>query len=153
MAAPEPADTEILDRIAESIAKSTGLEASEFTDATQVADLGVDSIMAIEIVSVAKSDHGIDLPAKFVFEFPTIGDLRQEFGGASQPVLVDDPSSSSSESEISEKALTHESSGISTPEMVNMSQKLPAQGPQLQGSPTLCPSSRSIKTSRNQVSG
>lgn len=69
--------------IIESLVKATGSDPSEFTDDTTVADIGVDSIMAIEVVSVVK-ELGVDLPAAFVFEYPTIGDLRRAFGGQPQ---------------------------------------------------------------------
>ena len=72
----------VFDLILESISKSTGSDSSEFTNDTALADLGVDSIMAIEVVSTVKNNAGVDLPAQFVFEYPTIGDLRQAFGAA-----------------------------------------------------------------------
>ncbi|KAK0728742.1 hypothetical protein B0T26DRAFT_768494 [Lasiosphaeria miniovina] len=67
--------------IVDSLAAATGSDASEFADDTAIADIGVDSIMAIEVVAAVK-ELGVDLPAAFVFEYPTIGDLRREFGGA-----------------------------------------------------------------------
>jgi iterative type I PKS product template protein len=72
----------ILDVIIESIVKATGTDPSEFTPDTMIADLGVDSIMAIEVVSAVREKTGVDLPTSFVFEYPTIGDLRLEFGGS-----------------------------------------------------------------------
>ncbi|KIM92530.1 hypothetical protein OIDMADRAFT_62490 [Oidiodendron maius Zn] len=75
--------TGVLDLILDSISKSTGSDPSEFADDTMVAELGVDSIMAIEIVATVKAESGVDLPAAFVFDYPTIGDLRREFRGAS----------------------------------------------------------------------
>ncbi|KAK7698842.1 hypothetical protein SLS64_012195 [Diaporthe eres] len=66
--------------IVDSLATATGSDPSEFTDDTLVADIGVDSIMAIEVVAAVK-ELGVELPAAFVFDFPTIGDLRREFGG------------------------------------------------------------------------
>ncbi|KAL4960754.1 uncharacterized protein BDV14DRAFT_181842 [Aspergillus stella-maris] len=67
--------------ILDSISKATGSDSSEFTDDTMVADLGVDSIMAIEVAATVKEESGLDLPATFVLERPTIGALRREFGG------------------------------------------------------------------------
>lgn len=66
--------------IMDCLATATGSDISEFTDDTLVADIGVDSIMAIEIVAATK-DLGVDLPANFIFDYPTIGDIRLAFGG------------------------------------------------------------------------
>ena len=75
----------VFDLILGSIAKSTGSNPSEFVDDTVVADLGVDSIMAIEIVAAVKAASDLDLPAAFIFEYPTVADLRRAFGGAPTP--------------------------------------------------------------------
>ncbi|KAI9677251.1 MAG: Type I Iterative PKS [Bathelium mastoideum] len=66
--------------ILDSIATATGSDPSEFSDDTEIADIGVDSIMAIEIVA-SVNEMGVDLSATFVFEYRTIGDLRRAFGG------------------------------------------------------------------------
>lgn len=71
----------VFDLILDSISKSTGNDRSEFADDTMIAELGVDSIMAIEIVATAKAESGVELPAAFVLEYPTVGDLRRAFGG------------------------------------------------------------------------
>lgn len=83
--------------IVDSLATVTGSDPSEFTDATLVADIGVDSIVAIEVVSAVK-ELGVDLPAAFVFDYPTISDLRRESGGQDtaapeNDMLVEDSSS------------------------------------------------------------
>jgi zearalenone synthase (nonreducing iterative type I polyketide synthase) len=69
--------------VLESIAEETGVEMSELTDETAVADLGVDSIMAIEVTSRVTNATGIDLLPSFLMEHPTIGDIRRAFGAAS----------------------------------------------------------------------
>lgn len=66
--------------IIDCLAAATGSDPSEFTDDTLVADIGVDSIMAIEVVAATK-DLGVELPAGFIFDYPTIGDIRLAFGG------------------------------------------------------------------------
>ena len=73
-------DTRIFQVITNSLATATGSDPSEFTNDTSISDIGIDSIMAIEIVAALK-ELGVDLPAGFIFEYPTIGDLRHEFGG------------------------------------------------------------------------
>ena len=78
----EPAaDAGVFQVIADCLAAQTGADQSEFTDDLLISDLGVDSIGAIEVVAAVK-EFGVDLPAGFLFEYPTIGDLRREFGGS-----------------------------------------------------------------------
>lgn len=74
-----PSSTGSVQIILNSLAAATGTDPSEFTDDTAIADIGVDSIMAIEVV-VAVRELGVDLPAAFVFEYPTIGELCRAFG-------------------------------------------------------------------------
>ena len=69
--------------ILDSLATATGSDPSEITDGTEIADIGVDSIIAIEVVAAVK-ERGVDLSAAFVFEYPTIGDLRRAFSGGGQ---------------------------------------------------------------------
>ncbi|KAK2786783.1 polyketide synthase pks13 [Onygenales sp. PD_12] len=118
-------DAGLFDAILDSISKATGSEPSEFTDDTMVADLGVDSIMAIEVVATVKAESGLDLPATFVFEYPTIGDLRRAFGTEKPKVPESNLSSppSSSEPSISpspspEPALASESASSVSSSMV-----------------------------------
>nr|L7XAV2.1 RecName: Full=Non-reducing polyketide synthase curS2; AltName: Full=Dehydrocurvularin biosynthesis protein 2 [Aspergillus terreus]AGC95321.1 CURS2 [Aspergillus terreus] len=96
-------DEGLVDAILDSISKATGSDPSEFTDDTIVADLGVDSIMAIEVVATVKEQSGLDLPATFVLEHPTIGDLRRAFGANKPKTSKPQPGSttpSSSQSSI-----------------------------------------------------
>ncbi|KAF3001767.1 t1pks [Curvularia kusanoi] len=87
------AQPDVLDAIISSIVEATGTDPSEFTPGTMIADLGVDSIMSIEIVSSVREKTGIELPATFVFEYPSVEDLRREFGNSETP---DHPPSSES---------------------------------------------------------
>jgi iterative type I PKS product template protein len=80
-----PSQSDVLEIIISSIIKATGTDPSEFTPGTMIADLGVDSIMSIEIVSTVREKTGVDLPATFAFEYPTIEDLRREFGESATP--------------------------------------------------------------------
>lgn len=86
---------EVFEAILKSISTQTGTDMSELKDSMAVADLGVDSIMAIEITSdVRRSGGGSDFPATFLTDYPTIGDLRRVFG---RPLPGDGHTSSSSE--------------------------------------------------------
>lgn len=79
----ESTDSDAFQIILESLIAATGSDPSEFTDDAEIADIGVDSIMAIEVVA-AVTEKGVDLPASFVFDYHTIGDLRRAFGGSRQ---------------------------------------------------------------------
>jgi iterative type I PKS product template protein len=79
--------------IIDCLAAATGSDRSEFTDDTTVGDIGVDSIMAIEVVAAVK-EKDVDLPAGFIFEYPTIGDLRRAYGGQEGAELGDDDDAS-----------------------------------------------------------
>lgn len=97
----------VFDLILDSISKSTGSDPSEFADDTVVADLGVDSIMAIEIVATVKAEADLDLPAAFIFDYPTIADLRRAFGG--EPTSQKAPEAKTSSIPSSAAASTLES--------------------------------------------
>ncbi|OQV03524.1 polyketide product template domain-containing protein isoform 2 [Cladophialophora immunda] len=98
--------------LVESIAKSTGMDASELTPDMQLADLGVDSIMSIEVASMVRAKTGEEIPATFILDYPTVGDLLAEFGDApadpstpespaAQPGPEPDPASSTSSAQHS----------------------------------------------------
>lgn len=92
----ETSGSEVFAAILQSISTQTGTDMSELQDDMLVGDLGVDSIMAIEITSdVRRSTGSADFPASFLMDYPTIGDLRRAFGGSGDDHL----SSSSSASE------------------------------------------------------
>ena len=106
--------------IMDCLAKATGSDPLEFTDDTLVADIGVDSIMAIEVVAAVK-DLGVDLPATFVFEYPTIYDLRRAFGGQDARAQNDDISAtpSSEDEDILSPTPDEDFAPISVPESVS----------------------------------
>lgn len=72
----------VLEVFLNAIAAETGTDLSELTDDSVLTELGVDSIMAIQICNTLKNETGAEIPPTFVFEFPTIGDIRREFGSA-----------------------------------------------------------------------
>ncbi|KAL8910261.1 MAG: hypothetical protein Q9171_004425 [Xanthocarpia ochracea] len=72
-------ETGLYETILESIARATGSKVTDFTDDTSLAELGVDSIMGIEIAARVSNESGLDILPSFVVEHPTIGDLRNAF--------------------------------------------------------------------------
>lgn len=71
----------VLDTFLGAIANETGTPLDELTDEVVLTELGVDSIMAIQICGTVNQDTGVEIPPTFVFEYPTVGDLRAEFAG------------------------------------------------------------------------
>ncbi|ROV92577.1 hypothetical protein VMCG_08955 [Cytospora schulzeri] len=106
--------------IVDSLATATGSDPSEFTDDTLIADIGVDSIMAIEVVAAVK-ELGVELPAAFVFDYPTVGDLRRAYGGQEGDVPENDISPTpSSDGEDGDSPTPEEDfAPISVPESVS----------------------------------
>lgn len=85
-------DDRVLQFILESIAKETGLDTSELTEDMVLTNLGIDSIMTIEIVALVKEVSDFDLLPSFIMECPTIGHLRRRFGPTRRsPELHDVP--------------------------------------------------------------
>jgi zearalenone synthase (nonreducing iterative type I polyketide synthase) len=77
----------------ESIARETGMEVAELTDDIAPAELGVDSIMAIEVTATVSSATGLELLPSFLIENATIADLRRAL-----EVLAPSPTASSAAS-------------------------------------------------------
>lgn len=59
------------------VAYESGCDTSEMTDDTSYTDLGIDSVMAINILAKLASQADIQLPAAFFLENKTIGDSKQ----------------------------------------------------------------------------
>lgn len=78
----------VVDTLLASIATETGTDVTELTDDAVFSELGVDSIMAMQIVAAVKKATGSDVPSAFVFEHPTVGSIRKEL--ASVQGLVGD---------------------------------------------------------------
>ncbi|KXH65978.1 beta-ketoacyl synthase domain-containing protein [Colletotrichum salicis] len=112
-------DSGVFASILENISKETGTDSNQLTDDTATADIGVDSIMAIEITAAVKKQTGLDLPVSTLMDYPTIGDLRKAFGGAIGPTETIHSSSSSqaatSPPSISEEEMSDESLSTSCP--------------------------------------
>lgn len=102
-------DAGVFHVIVDGLATATGNDPSELADDTLLSDIGVDSIMAIEIVTALK-ELGVDLPAGFVFEYPTIGDLRRAFSRQDAEALESDISSTPSSDDQGAMSLTPDDS-------------------------------------------
>ncbi|KAF2258098.1 ketoacyl-synt-domain-containing protein [Lojkania enalia] len=73
----------VLQIMLEIISDETGIAISELTDDAIITDLGVDSIMAIEVASKVSAATSLELLPSFLIEHHTIGALRRTFGSSS----------------------------------------------------------------------
>ena len=77
------------------IASESGVDINDLQPATTFSDLGVDSLMSITILSAAKSQLDMDMPASFFIDHPTVKDLQEEFSASTDaddaPDTTDNP--------------------------------------------------------------
>ncbi|KAK6613458.1 polyketide synthase [Botrytis cinerea] len=64
------------------VAAELGLDITELTPSTEFAEIGVDSMLSIKILSIFKKKSGTELPAAFFNSNPTIASARDELDGA-----------------------------------------------------------------------
>ena len=64
------------------VAAESGFDPADMDNSTEFADMGLDSLMSIAIISAAKRDIDLELPATFFTDNATVGDIRKEFGKA-----------------------------------------------------------------------
>lgn len=67
---------QVFNSILAIVATESGCTLDDMTDDTRYLDLGVDSVMAITILSKVRRDVGVDLPAAFLMDNETIGESR-----------------------------------------------------------------------------
>lgn len=113
-AAPSGEAVNVLDALLQAISSETGTDISELTDDAVLGEIGVDSIMAIQITATVKNATGYDIPGTWGLEFPTIGDLRKEYKdvmGDPNAVGLDDSEDEESEEEVEEEEVADEEFG------------------------------------------
>ncbi|MGW0611469.1 beta-ketoacyl synthase N-terminal-like domain-containing protein [Streptomyces sp. NPDC002788] len=69
-----PADSSVLARLTRHIATVTGHSPARITPDTALADLGLDSLMAVRIRTAVERDFGIELPLRDLFAAATVDD-------------------------------------------------------------------------------
>ncbi|KAF7503260.1 hypothetical protein GJ744_004051 [Endocarpon pusillum] len=57
----------------------TGLVESELQPSTFFAEIGIDSLMSISVLAALKAETGLELPATWLMEQPTLQDAQREF--------------------------------------------------------------------------
>ncbi|MCJ1479554.1 hypothetical protein MMC13_008240 [Lambiella insularis] len=120
--ASEVADSQLsFSKVLDTIAREVNLELGEFADSVSFADLGVDSLLSISIMSSLKQQLGIDLPASVFAMYPSVAKLRdyyrEEFGetSAAEQVAAEDVEDDSEDSldTMNYTSPSNESSGTS----------------------------------------
>ncbi|TLD11092.1 hypothetical protein PgNI_05168 [Pyricularia grisea] len=115
---PEFHNHDLSEVLLSTIARETGAEQSELeVPHTSLADLGVDSIMAMQIASSFLEQTGVDLHPSALVENPTMGDLRRLFQQLQQQQHPE-PGSSSSSGFVT---VEHDQSPVEEPVLVSAS--------------------------------
>ncbi|KAF2143953.1 uncharacterized protein K452DRAFT_266997 [Aplosporella prunicola CBS 121167] len=104
-------NNEVLEAILDSISKGTGTEIADLTDDTVLVDLGIDSIMGIEITTNVNNSTGTDMLPSFLLDYHTIGNLRNAFAKSQTSTPHSEPSSDFSMIESTPRS----TDGASTP--------------------------------------
>lgn len=90
--APQGPSTHLLKLVADAL----GLEASDITPSTTFESMGMDSMLSIRITSTFQEDTGIELPAAFFSDQPTVAAARMELDGPVETTPQEEPSRSPS---------------------------------------------------------
>lgn len=80
-AAPEAANSPpSFSKVLDTIAGEVNVEPGDFVDSAYFAELGVDSLLSISIISSLKQKLGLDLPASAFAMYPSVAQLREFLG-------------------------------------------------------------------------
>lgn len=88
-------DTSIINGLLAVVAAEVGVAPEDMTDETIFGDLGVDSLMAITVLSTIRNELGLDLPPAFFMDFETVGAAKQALLAQIQDEHGENPSVSS----------------------------------------------------------
>lgn len=73
-------DTGLMNRIQDIISEEAGLDAGDLSEETNLADIGIDSILTISILNRLRALIPMDLPSSLFVTHPTLKDLQRFFG-------------------------------------------------------------------------
>jgi iterative type I PKS product template protein len=74
---PEAEAPDVVSTLLSILAKEVGIESSEILPSTPFSEIGVDSLLTISILDALKTQIGLNLPANFFQDNPTIGDVQR----------------------------------------------------------------------------
>lgn len=122
-----------MQQVLQVISDEIGVGATQLTDDTDFADLGVDSLMSLTILGVLRESLDMEVPSSLFQDYPSVKSLR-EF------LFPDDSSSGSTEHNESGSVSSDETaeSVQSTITIPEISERPPATSMILQGSPKNC---------------
>ncbi|UKZ66519.1 Type I Iterative PKS [Trichoderma atroviride] len=78
-------DGDDADEVISIILAKTGFDAADAEPFTKITDMGLDSLLTIEVISELKNSLGLELPASFFNHNPTIADVRRALGNDDKP--------------------------------------------------------------------
>jgi iterative type I PKS product template protein len=70
-------NTSLISGLLAVVAAEVGVSPEDITDETIFGDLGVDSLMAITVLSTLRNELGLDLPPTFFMDYDTVGAAKQ----------------------------------------------------------------------------
>ncbi len=71
--------SQIVETVLATVASETGYSVEDMNPSVSFADIGVDSLLSIAIVSAIKRTTGVELPGSFFQNHPTVADVINEF--------------------------------------------------------------------------
>ena len=81
----------LLDAFLAIVASESGYNVEDMEQDIAFADMGMDSLMGITIIATVLRDTGVELPATFLLDNPTVGDAKIALLGDDQPELTFEP--------------------------------------------------------------
>lgn len=85
-AAPVPAQSAIITQLKAILAEETGLDIAQLDPNASFVDLGIDSLLSINISSRAQDELDLDMPPSIFVDFPTLNDVVGHFAPLEQEV-------------------------------------------------------------------
>lgn len=88
---PKVSDGKMASMIRCTVAEELGVPVGEITASTDLADLGMDSLMSLTVLGRLRESTGEDLPSDFFTDHATFGDIEKSFEVAPEPAASPKP--------------------------------------------------------------
>ena len=88
---PKTSDGQLATMIRTTVAEELGVAPGEITASTDLAALGVDSLMSLTVLGKLRESTGEDLPSDFFAEHATFGDIEKSLNNAPEPAATSKP--------------------------------------------------------------
>lgn len=82
---------DLLDAFLLIVATESGYNVEDMEEGTTFADMGMDSLMGITIIATVERDTGVELPATFLLDNPSVGDAKAALVGDKYSEPVSEP--------------------------------------------------------------